>query len=39
MSTANVSEPYKISTGSLEFLETFIGSLQNSSPSHDDFPI
>ena len=38
MSSANVGEPFKFSTVSLESLEAVVGSLKNSSPGHDEIP-
>ena len=38
MSSVNESAPFKLSTVSLESLETMVGSLNNSSPGHDEIP-
>ena len=39
MSSANVGEPFILSTVSLESLEIFVRSLKNSSPGHDEITI
>ena len=38
MSSANVGEPFKLSTVSLDSLESLVGSLKNSPPGHDENP-
>ena len=38
MSSANAGEPFRFSTVRLESLETIVGSLNNSSPGHDEIP-
>ena len=38
MSSANVGEPLRFSTVSLESLEAIVGSLKISSPGHDEIP-
>ena len=39
MNSANVAQPFKFSTVSLESIEAIVGSLKNSSPDHDEIHI